>query len=170
MVRLFCRPQFYFWHVRTLSTGFVHFLKAAMAQAKIVITDSVDEQMIETLSEGLNGFNDEVTGYADRQPLAVILKDPESDRVLGGVTGRSSLGLLFLDLFYLPESLRGSGLGTQILKMFEDEGRRRGCRSAVLYTISFQAPKFYERHGWVAFGEIACDPPGTSRVFMTKSL
>jgi len=41
---------------------------------------------------------------------------------------------------------------------------------SVLYTIIFQAPEFYERNGWTAFGEIACDPPGTSRIFMTKSL
>jgi GNAT superfamily N-acetyltransferase len=137
---------------------------------EIVVTDSVDSRMIEAISGGLDRFNDEVTGYSDRQSLAIILKDPETDSVLGGATGRSSLGLLFLDLFYLPESLRGAGLGTQILKAFEDEGRRRGCRSAVLYTISFQAPEFYEHNGWVAFGEIACDPPGTSRIFMTKSL
>ena len=35
---------------------------------------------------------------------------------------------------------------------------------------SFQAPGFYERHGWRTFGDIPCDPPGTSRVFMTKNL
>jgi hypothetical protein len=40
----------------------------------------------------------------------------------------------------------------------------------VLYTISFQAPGFYARHGWRVFGEISCEPPGTSRVFMTKTL
>jgi hypothetical protein len=40
----------------------------------------------------------------------------------------------------------------------------------VLYTISFQAPRFYERLGWRIFGEVPCDPPGTSRVFMTKQL
>jgi len=56
------------------------------------------------------------------------------------------------------------------LKLAEDEGRRRGCRAAMLYTISFQAPRFYEGHGWRVFGEIACDPPGTSRIFMTKTL
>src|SRR5689334_11688508 len=43
-------------------------------------------------------------------------------------------------------------------------------RSAVLYTISFQAPGFYERNGWRRFGEIPSDPPGTSRIFMTKEL
>ena len=40
----------------------------------------------------------------------------------------------------------------------------------MLYTISFQAPTFYERHGWREFGRVPCDPPGTSRVFMTKAM
>jgi GNAT superfamily N-acetyltransferase len=75
-----------------------------------------------------------------------------------------------VDVFYLPPALRGSGVGSEILRQPEDEGRRRGCRAGVLYTISFQAPGFYARHGWRVFGEIPCDPPGTSRVFMTKDL
>jgi hypothetical protein len=29
---------------------------------------------------------------------------------------------------------------------------------------------FYERNGWRRFGEIPCDPPGTSRIFMTNEL
>ena len=40
----------------------------------------------------------------------------------------------------------------------------------MLYTISFQAPGFYGRHGWREFGRIPCDPPGTARIFMTKVL
>lgn len=115
-------------------------------------------------------YNDELVGYADRRPLAVLIQDPATSAILGGAIGRTSLGLLFLDLFHLPASLRGAGLGSRILRMFEHEGHRRGCRTAVLYTISFQAPGFYERHGWRRFGEIPCDPPGTSRIFMTKTL
>jgi GNAT superfamily N-acetyltransferase len=136
----------------------------------IAVGDTDDAAAAAVISQGLNGFNDAVTGYADRQPLSVLLRDPRTGEVLGGAIGRSSLGLLFLDMFYLPEALRGSGLGTEVLRRFEAEGRRRGCRSAVLYTISFQAPGFYARNGWTAFGEIACEPPGTSRVFMSKAL
>jgi hypothetical protein len=40
----------------------------------------------------------------------------------------------------------------------------------LLYTVTFQAPGFYERHGWIEFGRVACDPPGTARVFMSKVL
>ena len=141
-----------------------------MKKPAILVTDVIDRATREAIGGGLDRFNDEVTGTSDRRPLAVILHDPESGDPLGGAIGRSSLGLLFLDLFFLPKPMRGSGLGTEILRLFEDEGRRRGCRSAVLYTISFQAPDFYERNGWRRFGEVPCDPQGTSRIFMTKAL
>jgi GNAT superfamily N-acetyltransferase len=141
-----------------------------MQKLDIVVTDSAGPEVEAAVGAGLSGFNDETVGYADRRPLAVILRDPATGATLGGATGRSSLGLLFLDLFYLPPSLRNGGTGTEVLRLFEEEGRRRGCRSAVLLTISFQAPGFYERNGWQRFGEIACDPPGTSRIFMTKNL
>ena len=99
-----------------------------------------------------------------------LVKEPGSGRVLGGLTGRTSLGLLFVDLFYLPPELRGGGLGSEILRRAEQEAVRRGCRHAVLYTISFQAPGFYARNGWQAFGEVPSEPNGISRVFMRKEL
>ena len=140
-----------------------------MSNPTLVVTDVVSPEVDRAIGGGLNNFNDAVTGISDRRPLAVVVKDA-SGAPVGGAIGRSSLGLLFLDLFFLPEAMRGSGLGTEVLRAFEEEGRRRGCRSAVLYTISFQAPGFYERNGWRRFGEIPCDPPGTSRIFMTKDL
>jgi GNAT superfamily N-acetyltransferase len=141
-----------------------------MRKPDIFVTDVIDGPTEEAIGGGLNRFNDAVTGAGDRRPLAVVLRDPETGEILGGAIGRTSLGLAFLDLFFVPELLRGSGLGSEVLRLFEDEGRRRGCRSAVLYTISFQAPGFYQRNGWRRFGEIPCDPPGTSRIFMTKEL
>ena len=119
----------------------------------IVVSDVIEPEVEHVLSAGLSAFNDQMTGINDRQSLAVTVRDPDTHQVLGGITGRSSLGLLFLDLFYLPESLRGSGLGSRLLNAYEEEGRRRGCRSAVLYTLSFQAPQFYEKHGWQRFGD-----------------
>ncbi|MBL0874015.1 GNAT family N-acetyltransferase [Serratia nevei] len=141
-----------------------------MKECHIEISDRVTPEITSCIAEGLDRFNDQQIGYGDRLPLAVVVKDPESGEVLGGITGRSSLGLLFLDLFYLPEALRGAGLGSELLRRFEQEGRRRGCLSAVLYTISFQAPDFYQRHGWQRMGEVPCLPPGTSRIFMSKTL
>jgi GNAT superfamily N-acetyltransferase len=137
----------------------------------VLTVSSVPEPEAQTIiSQGLNTYNDAIVGYADRMPLSVIVRDSDSGEILGGIVGRSSLGLMFLDNVYLPESLRGQDIGTRMLAMAEDEGRRRGCKAGVLYTISFQAPRFYERLGWRVFGEVPCDPPGTSRVFLTKEL
>jgi len=135
----------------------------------LVVSDETIEASA-IIGNGLNIYNDAITGYADRCGLSVVVRDAQTGATLGGAVGRTSLGLLFLDLFHLPAHLRGQGMGSRILAAFEAEGRRRGCKSAVLYTISFQAPDFYQRHGWRVFGEVPCDPPCTCRVFMTKSL
>ncbi|GLR00075.1 GNAT family N-acetyltransferase [Dyella mobilis] len=141
-----------------------------MSTPHIIVTDAPEAADLALISDGLDQFNVDVSGIKDRRPLAVLIKDPETRETIGGVTGRTSMGLLFLDVFFVPEALRGAGIGSQVLQMAEAEGRRRGCRTAVLYTISFQAPEFYRKHGWREFGAIPCDPPGTSRVFFTKEL
>ena len=121
------------------------------------------------IGKGLNASNVEATGIDDRQPLAVVVRGADG-AVLGGLSGRTSLGMLFINVVHLPRHLRGAGLGSRLLQLAEEEARRRGCRSGVLWTISFQAPGFYERHGWRRFGEVPCDPPGTSRIFLSKEL
>ena len=140
-----------------------------MSDPTILVTDAPEPGDADVLSKGLGAFNAEQTGIRDYKPLGVLVKDAAGQTV-GGIGGRSSLGLLFLDLVYLPKTLRGGGLGSRLLATAEEEGRKRGCKAAVLYTISFQAPEFYKRYGWRVFGEISCDPPGTSRIFMTKEL
>ena len=134
-----------------------------------VCADPDAEQLL-PIETGLNDFNDLMTGMSDRQPLTVLIKSDKNGEVIGGIQGRSSLGLLFVDLFYLPPELRKMGIGTEILFRFEEEGRKRGCTAAFLYTICFQAPDFYLKHGWEEFGRIDCKPEGTSRIFMKKNL
>ena len=65
---------------------------------------------------------------------------------------------------------RRRGLGSELLQMAEEEGRRRGCHTALLHTNTFQAPGFYKKHGWREYGIFPCDPPGCDRIFFTKDL
>jgi GNAT superfamily N-acetyltransferase len=145
-------------------------VNAGRLEPLVTVTDAPDPQEEDAIRVGLGRFNEEQTGIKDSRPLAVVVRDPETKQPLGGLTGRTSLGLLFIDLFFLPHDLRGGGLGSRLLRLAEDEARKRGCVSAVLYTINFQAPGFFERHGYRVLGTIDCLPPGTSRIFMTKRL
>jgi GNAT superfamily N-acetyltransferase len=121
------------------------------------------------LSKGLADYNAQQSRLRDWKPLAVMVHDPETGDAAGGLLGRTSTGLFFLDLFYLPDHLRGGGMGSQALRMAEEEARRRGCQAATLVTVNFQAPDFYARHGWEEFGRIA-SAPGVERIFMRKAL
>ena len=129
-----------------------------------------DPRADEAVSGGLAAFNKAVFGRVDAQILDIHVREAESGEIVGGLLGHSSLGLFFLDLFYLPEELRGAGLGTRIMALAEDEAKRRGCTAAFVYTVTFQAPGFYERHGYRRFGEIACPPHGATRIFLSKAL
>lgn len=83
--------------------------------------------------------------------------------------------LWFVDLLYLPDSLRGSGVDSD-----PPAGRGRdappgavsagrGCVSGFVYTISFHAPDFYKQPGWIEFGRISGEP-GISRISLSKDL
>jgi hypothetical protein len=57
------------------------------------------------------------------------------------------MGLLFIDVFFLPESTRKHGLGIQVIRMAEAESGRRGCTGAVVSTVTLQAPGFTSNKG-----------------------
>lgn len=135
----------------------------------ITLTDAPDPQLKSVLEDGLAAYNAEKTQRRDWRALAVTAHDPDTGELAGGLLGRTSLGLFFLDLFYLPDHMRGSGTGSAMLRMAEVEALRRGCRAATLVTVNFQAPGFYARHGWEEFGRIA-SAPDVERIFMRKQL
>jgi GNAT superfamily N-acetyltransferase len=122
------------------------------------------------VTEGLAAFNESRFRPADTATLDVFVRDDNSGEPVGGLLGHTSYRLFFLDLFYLPETLRGSGMGSRMIRLAENEARRRGCTAAVVYTVTFQAPAFYERHGYRRFGEVDCPPDGATRIFLSKSL
>ena len=135
----------------------------------ITLTDTPDTRLKAVLEDGLAAYNAEHTGIRDWRPLAVSAHDPENGELVGGLLGRTSLGLFFLDLFYLPERMRRGGTGSAMLRMAEVEACRRGCRAATLITVNFQAPGFYARHGWEEFGRVP-GAPGVERIFMRAIL
>jgi GNAT superfamily N-acetyltransferase len=122
------------------------------------------------ISGGLAAYNASRFRAPDTATLDVIVRDDNSGEAKGGLLGNTSFGLFFLDLFYLLEELRGAGLGSRIIALGEEEARRRGCTAAFVYTVTFQAPGFYERRGYRRFGEVACPPDGATRIFLSKRL
>jgi GNAT superfamily N-acetyltransferase len=137
---------------------------------RITLSAERDPHAEAVISGGLADYNRETFGRVDSTTLDVLVHDEKSGEIVGGILGHTSLGLFFLDLFYLPKELRRGGLGSRLIAQAEDEARRRGCSAAFVITVTFQAPGFYERHGYRRFGEVACPPDGATRIFLSKPL
>jgi len=139
-------------------------------EPKIVLTDAPDPADSAVITEGLRAYNTSQAGYDDYRPLAVFVTDPASGKVLGGLYGGSYLGQLRIDRFFLPEDLRRDRIGSRLLGMAEEEGRRRGCARVTLSTMEIQAPGFYLKQGYAMAARLDCEPPGVNRYLMAKSL
>ena len=102
--------------------------------------------------------------------MAVFVRDPATGEVVGGLHGRSEFGLVYIAWFFLPEDLRRARIGSRVLAMAEEEGRRRGCTRIALTTLSVEAPGFYKKQGYDVAATIDCEAPGLTRYYMMKKL
>ena len=143
---------------------------AAEADPDITVTDESDPADAAVISDGLRAYYVDQTGYYDFRPLAVFIRDPQTGKVVGGLHGRSEFGLVYVAWFFLPEDLRRARIGSRLLAMAEEEGRRRGCTLIALTTLSIEAPGFYKKLGYEIAATIDCDPPGLTRYYMMKRL
>jgi len=140
------------------------------ANPDISVTDELDSADAAVISDGLRAYYLSQTGYYDFRPLAVFVRDPQTGKIIGGLHGRSEFGLVYVAWFFLPEDWRGVGIGSRVLAMAEEEGRRRGCTRIALTTLSIEAPGFYQKQGYNLAATIDCEPPGLTRYYMTKKL
>jgi GNAT superfamily N-acetyltransferase len=139
-----------------------------LAEATIELTDAPDPDDARRILQGLVELNRQFLGPNDLRRLAVLAR--AESRLVGGLLGETSRGLLFVELLWVEIERRRHGLGSRLLAAAESEARRRGCHTAWLDTFDFQARPFYERHGYRQFGELGGLPGGHRRHFMSKRL
>ncbi|MGE3270465.1 MAG: GNAT family N-acetyltransferase [Chloroflexota bacterium] len=140
-----------------------------MADDPLHIESDPDPAVSHELDELLYQYNVAQTGHTDGKQLAIIVRGPSGD-LIAGLSGTTWSGWLDIRLLWVHERERGRGLGTQLLAAAEAEARARGCHTAIVDTHSFQAPDFYQRHGYRIYATLDGYPTGHSKVFLRKSL
>ncbi|MFJ7329483.1 GNAT family N-acetyltransferase [Streptomyces cyaneofuscatus] len=103
-------------------------------------------------------------------PLEVWALD-EHGAVAGGLTGRTWAYWLHVELLWVDDRHRGSGLGSQLLAEAERVARtERACTRSRLETWDFQAPDFYRKQGYEEIGRVEDYPPGVTEFILVKQL
>ncbi|RYG26480.1 GNAT family N-acetyltransferase [bacterium] len=125
------------------------------------------ERFRQPVLDRLHGFNQACLGPYDYHPIAVVLHGEEGE-LLGGAVGGVHLGWLAIDLVWMHADHRGQGYGSRLLRTMEETAKAQGAHRAYLDTTTFQAPKFYERHGYVEEARLVDFANGHDRIYMTK--
>lgn len=129
----------------------------------------VNGDLIEAIDDGLTAFNH--ANYPDSAAAPIALSIVSDDgNVIGGLTGRNAYGWMRIDVIWVDESQRGLGLGAELLEKAEQVAKERNCHGIHLDTHSFQAPKFYEKLGYEAFGELENYPGVHKHIYYRKTL
>ncbi len=125
-----------------------------MSVPKIDVVENPDPALREPIEKGLAAFNDQALGPGNREHLAIVLRDPETEDVIGGIWAIFFHKWLFVEYLFVPEALRGTGMGSSLMAKAEETARARGCKGVHLDTFEFQAPRFYEKLGYVRYGKL----------------
>jgi GNAT superfamily N-acetyltransferase len=142
---------------------------------RLVLTSTADPAFREAVDRQIKAFNDAVSEphrlvrKSGVRPLDIVVRD-EQDRPLGGLVGNTYWDWLEIDDLWLPEALRGRGLGRELMAAAEAEAVVRGCSRAWVRTFSFQAREFYERLGYWVVGQLEDYPPGQTFYWLRKEL
>ena len=136
---------------------------------KVTLEDDAGDEVLRGLMDGMRAFNRAAVPDFVSHKIAAAIRDDEG-KLRGRVIGRLSGDSVYMDIVYIDETVRGTGLGRETMRLVEEEARRLGAREAWLYTMSFQAKPFYEKLGYAQFAELQWLGGRYARHFMRKDL
>lgn len=133
-----------------------------------VDTERFDE-VRQAVASGLTRYNDRFLPVKrDRHPFALSVRD-DAGVVVGGLIGELRMDYLSVDLLWIDEGQRGTGVGRQLIELAEVEARKFGATHMHLSTWSFQAPDFYKAMGFTEFGRLREHPAGFDNIYLVKA-
>ena len=130
-------------------------------------SDTPPDASVLAIDRGLEQYNLSVAPLTEVKRLASFAND-SCGHVVGGAVGRTWGRCCELLQLWVEPSHRSAGVGSRLLRQFEEHAARRGCNVFYLTTLSFQAPDFYRKHGYASRAEISGYPDGITKHLMHK--
>ena len=124
---------------------------------------------LEYIRSALTAFNEGVVGSDGHAALNLVEYDAQGE-IVGGLIGGSYWGWLYIDILWVREDARRKGLGSRLLMAAEEQARARGCHHVHVDTMSWQAPLFYQKHGYEVIGILPDIPKGNQKYLLMKQL
>lgn len=136
------------------------------------IIQESNEEVSQYIRERLIAYNAEqlpAEVKSKKETAAFTVRD-EAGSIVGGVTCTLFWQHMHIDFLWMEETKRKEGLGAKLLAEAENFAKQKGARLIKLDSFSFQAPRFYEKHGYTVYGKLEDHPVGHTQYFLVKRL
>lgn len=134
-----------------------------------VETGEDSHQVIQLLDDKIYEYNSAKTHQSNGALFSRIVK-ADGGEIIAGIAGWTWAGACEITLFWVHEGFREKGIGTLLLEAAEEEARNKKCSRILVKSYSFQAPHFYERHGFVVEHIMENFPEGFSYYTLMKMI
>ena len=122
------------------------------------------------VGQQLREFNHLAVGGRTEVQTIYLNAIDEKGAVVGGLRSYVYLNWLRIELLWVHDEHRSQGVGSQLLREAEGRANLVGAMNALLETFEWQAPLFYEKHGYVETARIGDYMNGRYLSIMRKSL
>ena len=109
--------------------------------------ENTESQKAQGIGNLIRSYNRSKREAAECEPLNLYVED-EHGQLMAGLVAETFGNWLEIEYLFVKEELRGQGIGSQLLQQAESEAKKRNCRYVFVNTYQFQAPAFYQKHGY----------------------
>lgn len=96
--------------------------------------------------------------------------DEDGSIIAGCIAKMYCWNVIYIDILWVDEKYRKSGLGTRLLNEIETVALEEKCSLIHLDTFDFQAKDFYIKNGYEIFGVLEDCPKEHCRYYLKKKL
>ncbi len=126
-------------------------------------------QIVQILEDEIYKHNSRKINRSGGAFFSRVVKD-DSGEIIAGIAGWTWAGACEITLLWVHENLRNRGIGKRLLEAAEEEARSKKCSAILVRSYSFQAPQFYERHGFHPEHIMDNFPQGFQYYILTKKI
>lgn len=135
----------------------------------VSISGELPPNVNKVLKEGMLAYHAS-KGHPRKEELYSITLKNQSNKTLGVVMVCFLWQAMEIRSLWVDEAMRHQGWGRRLVEAAEQEALKRGCTLAHTNTFSWQAPGFYSKLGYTAFGKLDNYPEGHSLSYFKKDL
>ncbi len=135
-----------------------------------IFKDSTKESK-KIIHEGMRKYNKEKLGdLRSVHPeigIKLVIKNDDG-RVIGGLSGYTTLGTMNIGELWVDEEYRNQGYGMELLATSETLAKEQGCIAGQIACFTFQGLDFLKSQGYNSYGYLDGYPKGVKEYLLIK--